>query len=103
MVSGVGIGLRWALVDDLLERPPAELSFIEVAPENFMRRGGRFPAALAACAERWPIISHGLTMSLGGLDPLDEAYLATLRAFLREVRAPWHSDHLCFGGVDGVA
>jgi len=68
-----------------------------------MRRGGRFPAALAACAERWPIVTHGLTMSLGGRDPLAADYLRTLRSFARDVKTPWHSDHLCFGIVDGVA
>ncbi|HEY3593886.1 MAG TPA: DUF692 domain-containing protein [Polyangiaceae bacterium] len=102
-VSGVGLGLRWPLVDDLLQRPPPELAFLEVAPENYMRRGGRYPAALAACRERWPVITHGLTMSLGGVDPLSAEYLGTLRSFAREVETPWHSDHLCFGIVDGAA
>jgi uncharacterized protein (UPF0276 family) len=102
MVRGVGIGLRWALVDDLLARPPPELAFIEVAPENFMRRGGRFPAALASCSERWPIVTHGLTMSLGGCDPLAPDYLRTLASFVRDVGTPWHSDHLCFGIVGGA-
>jgi uncharacterized protein (UPF0276 family) len=102
-VRGIGLGLRWALTEDILERPPPELAWLEVAPENYMRRGGRFPAALAACAERWPIVTHGLTMSLGGPDPLAPAYLRTLAAFAREVKTPWHSDHLCFGIVDGVA
>lgn len=102
MVRGVGIGLRWALVDDLLERPPPDLAFIEVAPENFMRRGGRFPAALASCSERWPIVTHGLTMSLGGCDPLGADYLRTLAGFVGDVGTPWHSDHLCFGIVGGA-
>jgi uncharacterized protein len=102
-LGGVGLGLRWALVEDILERPPSELSFLEVAPENYMRRGGRFPAALATCAERFPLLSHGLTMSLGGTDPLDPSYLSTLREFLARIAAPWHSDHLCFGVHAGVA
>jgi uncharacterized protein len=102
-VHGIGLGLRWALTDDILERPPPELAWLEVAPENYMRRGGRFPAALSACAERWPIVTHGLTMSLGGIDPLDPDYLRTLASFAREIGTPWHSDHLCFGIVDGVA
>jgi uncharacterized protein (UPF0276 family) len=102
-LRGVGLGLRWALVDDILGRPPPELAWIEVAPENYMRRGGRFPAALASCAERWPIVTHGLTMSLGGSDPLAPNYLRTLASFARSIGTPWHSDHLCFGIVDGVA
>ena len=102
-VQGIGLGLRWALTEDILERPPPELAWLEVAPENYMRRGGQFPAALAACAERWPIVTHGLTMSLGGADPLEGDYLRTLASFTRRVKTPWHSDHLCFGIVGGVA
>ena len=102
-IAGVGVGLRWAFVEDLFERPPPELAWLEIAPENFMRRGGRYPAALARCAERWPIVTHGLCMSLGGTDPLDASYLTTLRGFLRDVGTPWHSDHLSFGSVGGVA
>lgn len=100
-VQGIGLGLRAALAEDILERAPRELRWLECAPENYMRRGGRFPATLAACAERWPIVTHGLTMSLGGSDPLDASYLRTLWGFLREVESPWHSDHLCFGSAGG--
>ncbi|HVJ88499.1 MAG TPA: DUF692 domain-containing protein, partial [Labilithrix sp.] len=46
--------------------------------------------------ELWPIVTHGLTMSLGGVDPLRDDYLAGLRAFLERTGSPWHSDHLCF-------
>ena len=66
-----------------------------------MRRGGWHPRALADLAGRYPLLTHGLTMSLGGVDPLDAGYLADLRAFARDVATPWHSDHLCFGSVDG--
>jgi uncharacterized protein (UPF0276 family) len=108
-VRGVGLGLRWEFLDELslrtqdLAGAPLPLDFLEVSPENYMHRGGRYPAALAALAARYPIVTHGLTMSLGGADPLDESYLADLGAFLRDVRTPWHSDHLCFGSVDGRA
>jgi uncharacterized protein (UPF0276 family) len=100
-LRGVGLGLRWALAENIIERPPPELAFIEVAPENYMRRGGLYPASLAACAERWPIVTHGLTMSLGGTDPLSEPYLTTLAAFAKGVATPWHSDHLCFSVAGG--
>jgi uncharacterized protein (UPF0276 family) len=106
-VRGVGLGLRWELLDELLERSgvgvPERLpiDFLEIAPENYIGRGGRYPAGLALLADRYPIVTHGLTMSLGGVDPLDEAYLAEVAAFARDVRTPWHSDHLCFGAYDG--
>jgi len=103
----VGLGLRWEFIDELSARSapgagalPA-IDFLEIAPENYMRRGGWHPRALAELAGRYPLLTHGLTMSLGGVDPLDADYLADLRAFARDVATPWHSDHLCFGSVDG--
>jgi uncharacterized protein (UPF0276 family) len=101
-LRGVGLGLRSALAENIIERPPPELAFIEVAPENYMRRGGLFSASLAACAERWPIVTHGLTMSLGGVDPMPSEYLTTLASFVRRVSTPWHSDHLCFTVAGGT-
>jgi uncharacterized protein (UPF0276 family) len=103
-ITGVGLGLRWEFIDELVERSARAklpIDFLEIAPENYMRRGGRHPEALAALAGRFPLLSHGLTMSLGGVDPLDPQYLVDLAAFLRDVRSPWHSDHLCFGAFAG--
>jgi uncharacterized protein (UPF0276 family) len=97
---GVGLGLRWELLEELEERA-SELDFVEVCPENYMRRGGAVPAALERVRARLPVLTHGLTMSLGGTDPLDQAYLEELARFLRNVGAPWHSDHLCFGEAGG--
>jgi hypothetical protein len=101
-VHGVGLGLRWEFLEELRERLPSEVDFLEVSPENYMRRGGYYPAALAELAERYPLLTHGLTMSLGGIDPLNKAYLTELRPFVRETKSPWHSDHLCFGSSRGV-
>lgn len=100
-VDGVGLGLRWDFIDELLERKP-ELGFVEVSPENYMGRGGYYDEALERTADVWPIVTHGLTMSLGGVDPLRDDYLAGLSAFLDRVKSPWHSDHLCFSTYGGV-
>jgi hypothetical protein len=100
MVRGVGLGLRWEFIDELLRDRPA-LPFLEISPENYMGRGGYFREALARARDAYPIVTHGLTMSLGGFDPLGEAYLRELRALLDEVKSPWHSDHLCFSIADG--
>ncbi|MGH7438812.1 MAG: DUF692 domain-containing protein, partial [Polyangiaceae bacterium] len=105
-----GLGLRWEFLDELVQqteaheaaggrRPPVD--FLEVSPENYMKRGGRYPAALAWLAERYPVVTHGLTLSLGGTDPLDDEYLRDLAATVRAVRSPWHSDHLCFSAAGG--
>jgi len=100
-ITGVGLGLRWDFVDEILEKKPS-LAFVEISPENYMGRGGYYDEALDRAAEVWPIVTHGLTMSIGGIDPLREDYLASLRAFLDRVKSPWHSDHLCFSTFGGT-
>jgi uncharacterized protein len=97
--SGVGLGLRWEFLEPLLETLPP-LGLLEVSPENYIQRGGYHAEALAYLAAHYPILTHGLTMSLGGVDPLDAAYLGELRAFIATVKSPWHSDHLCFGSSE---
>jgi uncharacterized protein len=102
-VTGVGLGLRWDFIDELLARETnAAVDFLEVSPENYMGRGGHYDEALDRACERYPIVTHGLTMSVGGSDPLREDYLAGLKAFLARVGSPWHSDHLCFSTHGGV-
>jgi uncharacterized protein (UPF0276 family) len=105
LMRGVGLGLRWDFIEELVERSEGgrlhEIDFLEIAPENYMRRGGWHPRALTELARRYPLLTHGLTLSLGGTDPLDAAYMADLRALAKDVGTPWHSDHLCFGDVDG--
>jgi hypothetical protein len=95
-LSGVGLGLRWDFLEEVLERPEVDVAFFEVSPENYMRRGGFYPAALERIAERHPIVTHGLTLSLGAIDPPSDDYLADLATEVRRLRSPWHSDHLCF-------
>lgn len=102
--QGVGFGLRWDFLDELMaalgDGTFEDVPFFEVSPENYMRRGGYIPESLEYIAERIPIITHGLMMSLGGLDPFDTRYFDELRRFVHRFRSPWHSDHLCFSGVD---
>ncbi|WP_437924595.1 DUF692 domain-containing protein [Sorangium sp. So ce291] len=104
-LTGVGLGLRWEFLDevlDLLDGGAAlPVPFFELSPENYMRRGGYFPAAIERVRERCAILTHGLTLSVGGLDPLDDGYLRELGHFLGRLEPPFHSDHLCFSGVDG--
>jgi hypothetical protein len=106
-VNGVGLGLRWEFVDELearvAEGQAPDVDFLEIAPENYVGRGGRVSASLDVLAGRFPLLTHGLTLSLGGVDPLDAGYLSDVAAFVRDVGSPWHSDHLCFGAVDGRA
>jgi uncharacterized protein (UPF0276 family) len=102
MIEGVGIGLRMELARELLERRPPEVQWLEVHPENYMHRGGRYATVLKQALELWPFATHGLTMCFGKAEPFEREYTGTLRRFLRDVGAPWHSDHLCFAEVEGV-
>lgn len=101
--TGVGLGLRSSFMAEV-DRGGADgrVPFWEISPDNYIARGGARPARLARIAERFPILSHGLSLSLGGLDPLDGEFLQALRGYFdRELPAPWHSDHLCFSGDGG--
>jgi uncharacterized protein (UPF0276 family) len=110
-IEGVGLGLRWEFLDDVLDAMRARdegeadllagVAFFEISPENYMRRGGYFPDALARVGERFPLLTHGLTMSLGGVDPLGDAYMRELGELLARIDPPFHSDHLCFSGTAG--
>jgi uncharacterized protein (UPF0276 family) len=101
-LAGVGLGLRWEFLDDLLESPRLPLRFLEVSPENYMRRGGYFPAALERIGDRYPLVTHGLTMSLGAATPPAEEYMQALRGEIERLATPWHSDHLCLSTAAGV-
>ena len=97
-----GLGLRRELFDGIFE-PDVDIDFVEILPENFMGFGGRPQEVLEHARERWPVLVHGVSLSLGGPDPLDEAYLDDLARILRRLEAPWFSDHLSFSKAHGVA
>jgi hypothetical protein len=97
---GLGVGLRAAHFDHILrEQPPVD--WFEVISENFVDSGGRPRHVLRQIAERYPVVMHGVSLSIGSTDPLDFAYLGKLRTLAREVGARWISDHLCWTGVLG--
>jgi len=102
LIEGIGIGLRYKMARATLDTAPPELRWLEIHPENYMERGGRFLAVLDEARERFPIATHGLTMGFGAVAPHERQYMQPLRDFLRRVGTPWHSDHLCFCGGDGV-
>ncbi|MGB5351542.1 MAG: DUF692 domain-containing protein, partial [Polyangiales bacterium] len=99
-VHGIGLGLRYDLASQLLERRPETVAWLEIHPENYVKRGGRYQEMLDLARRDWPIVTHGLSTCLGALEPFDARYLMELRAFLSDVEIPWHSEHLCLGGVD---
>jgi uncharacterized protein (UPF0276 family) len=97
---GVGIGLRTAHYAHVLREHPA-VDWFEILSENYMQTAGRPLHFLDAVAEKYPIVMHGVSLSIGSTDPLDRAYLTELRALRDRTRARWVSDHLCWTGVAG--
>lgn len=97
---GLGVGLRTVHFQHVLENHP-DVGFFEVISENFMDTHGRGLYILDQVAERYPVILHGVSLSIGSTDPLDVDYLARLKRLAARTRAPWISDHLCWTGVAG--
>ena len=95
---GVGVGLRTVHFGHVLSKAPG-VDFFEALTENFLDTGGRPRHVLDRVAERYPIVLHGVSMSIGGADPLDVGYLKKVKALAARVDARWVSDHLCFTGV----
>src|SRR5690606_28467321 len=97
---GLGVGLRTAHFPYILEHWPA-VDWFEIISENFMDSGGRPRHVLDRIAARYPIVMHGVSLSIGSTDPLDFEYLGKLKQLARDVNARWVSDHLCWTGVLG--
>jgi uncharacterized protein (UPF0276 family) len=97
--SGVGLGLRWDFLEEVVDGPALPIDFFEVSPENYMRRGGYYPEQLERLRDRYPLITHGLTLSIGAIAEPDASYLRELRAEIERTGSPLHSDHLCFSSV----
>jgi len=95
---GLGIGLRTVHFKHILENQP-EVDWCEIISENFIDSQGRPRYVLEQIAERYPIVMHGVSMSIGSTDPLDFDYLGKLKQLSGEVNARWISDHLCWTGV----
>ena len=96
-----GLGLRRALLDELLDAPAGAFDFLECAPDNWIGVGGRYGEALQALSARHPLTCHGLSLSLGGMAPLDDTFLARTRRFLDQHHVSLYSEHLSYCSDDG--
>ncbi|MCR6626857.1 MAG: DUF692 domain-containing protein [Pseudoxanthomonas sp.] len=96
-----GLGLRRALLDELLDAPAGAFDFLECAPDNWIGVGGRYGEALQTLSARHPITCHGLSLSLGGMAPLDDTFLARTRRFLDQHGVSLYSEHLSYCSDDG--
>lgn len=100
-LHGAGLGLRRALLGPLLSMDQGAVDFMEVAPENWIGVGGRFGRQFRALAERFPIALHGLSLDIGGPDPIDTALVESVRDLMAEIGASAYSEHLTYCAVDG--
>ena len=98
---GLGVGLRNCHFDHILSTEP-RVDWFEAISENFMDSGGRPRSVLRRIAERYPVVLHGVSLSVGGADPIDMDYVGRLRHLADEIGARWVSDHLCWTGVLGI-
>jgi uncharacterized protein (UPF0276 family) len=105
---GIGVGLRiphYPAIFGEGDAPPSDLPHVdwfEIISENFMVQGGLPLRNLDRALERFPLVQHGVSLSIGSTEPLDWAYLKKLKALLQKVKSPWVSDHLCWTGSHGV-
>jgi uncharacterized protein len=100
-ISGFGLGLRREHYRDFVEHRPAGVDWLEVISENYMVPGGKPLHFIDRIRRDYPMVMHGVSMSIGGTDPLDAAYLGELKALADRIEPAWISDHLCWTGVSG--
>jgi uncharacterized protein (UPF0276 family) len=98
---GVGVGFRLPHYSTVLGQLP-RMDWFEVISENFMVRGGMAPANLDRLRAHYPVIPHGVSLSIGAVAPLDRSYLDRLKALVDRIAPPWLSDHLCWTGSAGA-
>jgi len=99
--ASAGLGLRRAMLDELRAAPAGAFDFLECAPDNWIGVGGRLGEALDELSARHPLTCHGLSLSLGGTEPLDEVFLGRTRRFLDRHRVALYSEHLSCCTDDG--
>ncbi len=98
---GVGLGLRREMHEETL-KAKSELKWVEFTPEEFMGANGKSKQRIEEAAEIFPLISHGINLSLGSTDDLNPVYLKELKRLLDRFDVPWWSDHVSFSSAEGI-
>lgn len=95
-----GIGLRSEHQADLANKKVDGIDFLELSPENWMNLGGYKRTYLDKIASNYPLVAHGLNLSIGGFKPLNTDFIKQVKAFLDDYNIDIYSDHLCFTDDD---
>ncbi len=101
LVHGAGLGLRRAFINEIVDHPPQDVGFYEVAPENWITIGGKAGRQFRSMTERFPFVCHGLSLSIGSPDPLDESFVNAVKAFMAEHQIKLYSEHLSYCSHQG--
>jgi uncharacterized protein len=99
-ILGFGLGLRTEHYDTILKENP-KVDWFEILSENYLVPGGKPIYFLEQICERYPVVMHGVSMSIGSSDPLDWDYLKQIKNLAEKTKAHWLSDHLCWTGIEG--
>lgn len=102
-IQGAGLGLRREFLDELASLPPAHArpDFLEIAPENWLGFGGKHARSLRRFTEQYPMLCHGLSLSIGGLQPINVDFVKKIRHFLDEHQIVAYSEHLSYTNDGG--
>ena len=97
---GFGLGLRTEHYKEILSTKPS-IDWFEILTENYLVPGGKPHYYLEKICEQYPIVMHGVSMSIGSCDPIDKNYLQQLKLLADKIKPRWISDHLCWTGIQG--
>ncbi|HQS38394.1 MAG: hypothetical protein B7Y16_00415 [Methylotenera sp. 24-45-7] len=106
-IQGAGLGLKRELIPQIQasfgQAEIGNIDFLEIAPENWINAGGKYSKQLDWFVERYPMVCHGLCLSLGGLSPLNTDFLKQVKTFLQQYQIPIYTEHLsyCSDGFKG--
>jgi uncharacterized protein (UPF0276 family) len=100
-IHGAGLGLRRDSIAELLQTPTPQVSFMEVAPENWIGVGGTYGKQLREFTEKNDFVCHGLSLSIGSPAPLDETFVRQVGDFLKQHQVKIYSEHLTYCSDDG--
>lgn len=101
LLHGAGLGLRRSFLSQIIDNPPNQVDFYEIAPENWMTIGGKSGKQFRAMTERCNFVAHGLSLSIGSSDDLDETFVGALKAFIAEHGIKFYSEHLSYCSHQG--
>ena len=100
-IQGFGLGLRRQHYETILAERPS-VDWFEILTENYLVPGGKPLHYLDRIRALYPMVMHGVSLSIGSSDPLNRAYLAEVKTLIARIQPAWLSDHLCWTGVGGL-